>query len=250
MKILNLGCGSKTSPHSDVTNIDWSILLRIRSNPLLRALAPVLLNGDRLRRFQNMPNNLMVHDLSRGIPFPDASVDVVYHSHVLEHLDRDVAHGFIRECARVLRPGGLIRIVVPDFEFCCRNYLNHVGLCEKEGESAIGDHDSLFEPMLLQSVRREAHGTSLQPPLRRNVENLLLGYARKRGETHQWMYDRFNLAALLLSCGFTDPGVRSFDHSDIDDWHSLGLDMDESGNEYKPESLYMEATKICSGLMG
>ena len=186
----------------------------------------------------------MVHDLSRGIPFPESSVDVVYHSHVLEHLDRDVARKFIRECARVLRPGGLIRVVVPDFERYCRNYLHHVDLCEEKGGLVIGEHDTLFDPMLLQSVRREAHGTSEQRPWRRFVENLLLGDARKRGETHQWMYDRFNLAALLQACGFTEPCVRRFDHSAIDDWGLLGLDMDESGNEYKPESLYMEATTV------
>ena len=247
--MLNLGCGTKTSPHPSVVNIDWSILLRIRSNPVLRALAPVMLNGDRLRCFQNMPNNLKAHDLSSGVPFPNANVDVVYHSHVLEHLVRDVSYGFIRECARVLRPGGLIRVVVPDFERYCRNYLDHVAICEKDMR-VIGEHDNLFEPLLLMSARREAHGTSLQPPLRRFVENLLLGDARKRGETHQWMYDRFNFAALLLSCGFTDPGVRSFDHSAIDDWYSLGLDMDESGNEYKPESLYMEATRCSAKVEG
>ncbi len=244
MKILNLGCGTKTSPHSSVINIDWSILLRIRSNPMLRPLVPVLLNGERLRRFQTLPDNLMVHDLSRGIPFPDASVDIVYHSHVLEHLDRDTAHGFILECARVLRPGGLIRVVVPDFERYCRSYLDHVALCEKEGERVIDEHDSLFEPMLLMSVRREAHGTSQQRPLRRFIENLLLGDARKRGDTHQWMYDRFNLAALLQSNGFTNSCERSYDHSAFVDWSSLGLDMDESGKEYKPESLYMEATRF------
>lgn len=243
MKILNLGCGTKTSPHTSVVNIDWSILLRIRDNPVLKSLAPLLLNDERLSRFQALPENLMVHDLARGIPFPDASVDAVYHSHVLEHLDRDVARGFIQECARVLRPGGVIRIVIPDFERYCRNYLDHVGLCERLGQEAISQHDNFFEPMLLMSVRREAHGTSQQRPLRRFVENLLLGDARKRGETHQWMYDRFNLAALLESCGFTNPCVRSFDHSGIDDWASLGLDMDESGNEYKPESLYMEAIR-------
>ena len=218
----------------------------MRSNPILRALVPVLLNGERLRRFQSLPENLMVHDLSRGIPFPDSSVDVIYHSHVLEHLDRDAAHGFIQECARVLRPGGLIRVVVPDFERYCRNYLDHVALCEKGEELVIDEHDSVFEPMLLQSVRREAHGTSQQRPLRRFVENLLLGDARKRGETHQWMYDRFNLTSLLQSCGFNDPYVCHFDNSAIDDWHSLELDRDESGNEYKQESLYMEATKVIS----
>jgi SAM-dependent methyltransferase len=214
---------------------------------MLRGLAPVLLNGERLRRFHALPDNLMVHDLSLGIPFPDASVDVVYHSHVLEHLDRDVAPGFIRECARVLRTGGTIRVVVPDFERYCRNYLDHVDLCEGGEASVIGEHDRMFEPLLLQSVCREASGTSQQRPLRRFAENLALGDARKRGQTHQWMYDRFNLAALLQTCGFSDPCVRSFDHSAIDDWNLLGLDMDESRNEYKPESLYMEATKLAVG---
>lgn len=243
MKILNLGCGTKTSHHPSVVNIDWSILLRIRSNPLLRVLATVLLSGDRLQRFNALPKNLVVHDLSRGIPFPDASVDVVYHSHVLEHLDRDVAHRFIRECARVLRPGGLIRVVVPDFERYCREYLDHIVLCEKEGGRVINEHDNLFEPLLLQSVRREAYGTSQQRPLRRIVENLLLGDARKRGETHQWMYDRFNLGVLLQCGGFENPVVRNFDQSAIADWNLLGLDMDEFGSEYKRESLYMEATR-------
>jgi len=187
-----------------------SALLRIRSNPMLRALVPLLLNGERLSRFRSLPDNLMVHDLSRGIPFPDASVDLVYHSHVLEHLDRGVAPGFIQECARVLRIGGLIRVVVPDFERYCRNYLDHVGLCEKEGERVIGEHDRMFEPMLLQSVRREASGTSQQRPLRRFVENFVLGDARKRGHTHQWMYDRFNLVS-----DFYKPKAEVFPSVDI-----------------------------------
>ena len=95
-------------------------------------------------------------------------------------------------------------------------------------------------------MRRESDGTSHQRPVRRFVENLLLGDARKRGETHQWMYDRFNLSALLVSCGFIMPSIQSYDISNVDEWYSLGLDMDESGNEYKPGSLYLEATKQSS----
>lgn len=244
MKILNLGCGTKTGSHPFVVNIDWSILLRIRTNPLLRAMAPLLLNGDRLRRFKAIPDNLMVYDLSRGIPFPDASVDVVYHSHVLEHLDRYVAAGFIRECARVLRPGGIIRVVVPDFERVCRSYLDHVSQCEHRGDAeSINCHDNWIEAILLQSVRREAFGSSQQPRIRRFIENLLLGDARKRGETHQWMYDRFNLSTLLAACGFENIIVQSFQASRILNWSQYGLDEDEAGREYKPESLYLEASK-------
>jgi SAM-dependent methyltransferase len=250
MLILNLGCGSKTSPDPKVVNIDWSILLRIRSNPLLRRFAPLLLNGYRLERFKAMPDNLMVHDIARGIPFADSSVDMVYHSHVLEHLDRGVASQFIRECARVLKPGGLIRIVVPDFERYCRNYLDHVALCEVEGASAIEQHDSLLEPLLSMSVRREAFGSSQQRPVRRFIENLLLGDARRRGQTHQWMYDRFNLTALLIDGGFLETKVQRFDTSGMEGWAGLGLDVNDVGGEYKPESLYMEARRSSLGTKG
>lgn len=43
MQILNLGCGTKVSDDPAVVNIDWSIMLRIKRNPLLRAAVPVLL---------------------------------------------------------------------------------------------------------------------------------------------------------------------------------------------------------------
>lgn len=246
MKILNLGCGSKTSSYPGIINIDWSIMLRIRTHPVLRTIAPLFLNGGRLRRFRALPDNLLVHDFSHGIPFPDANVDVVYHSHVLEHLDRKIAGQFLAECGRVLCPGGIIRIVVPDFERCCRDYLSHVQVCERDGTSAIADHDHYLEPILLQSVRREAYGSSQQKTMRRSIENLLLGDARKRGETHQWMYDRFNLAALLLSSGFVGPVVKSYASSTIPDWENIGLDVNENGSEYKPGSLYMEATRSLS----
>jgi len=210
---------------------------------VLRSLAPLLLNGERLQRFRALPDNILVRNLAFGIPFGDASVDVVYHSHVLEHLDREVAGKFLVECWRVLRPEGIVRVVVPDFERYCRDYLKHVELCERLGAPAIAEHDRYFEPLLLQSVRREAFGTSQQRPLRRTLENLLLGDARRRGETHQWMYDRFNLTALLTASGFANVQILSFDTSRIPGWDRYGLDRNPDGTEYKPESLYVEAVK-------
>ena len=57
----------------------------------------------------------MVHDLSKGIPFDDNSVDVVYHSHLLEHIDRKNVPTFLKEIRRVLKPRGIHRIVVRIF---------------------------------------------------------------------------------------------------------------------------------------
>lgn len=242
MLILNLGCGNKTASQAEVVNIDWSIYLRIKSNPILAALAPVAFRGERLARFRALPDNIKVHNLAKGIPYPSDSADVVYHSHVLEHLDRPVAEAFLKEIHRVLKPGGTIRIVVPDLERICRDYLDHIGKCETDPAEAQR-HERYIAEMLEQSVRREAYGTSTQPPVRRFIENLLLGDARRRGETHQWMYDRISLPLLLQHVGFREPTLETHRTSRIQNFDTYSLDVDEAGEEYKPGSIYVEAVK-------
>ena len=95
--------------------------------------------------------------------------------------------------------------------------------------------------MLEQSVRREAAGTLMQPTVRRWIENRLLGDARRRGETHQWMYDRISLATLLRKLGYSDVRAWTFDTSGIPGWADYGLDTLPDGSEYAPGSIYMEA---------
>lgn len=75
------------------------------------------------------------------------------------------------------------------------------------------------------------------------MENFLFGDARRRGETDQWMYDRINLPALLLSTGFTEIRVCSWNESEIENWVQGGLEFDENLNEYKLGSLYVECRK-------
>jgi SAM-dependent methyltransferase len=242
MKVLNLGCGTKTSSRPEVINIDWSMYLRLKRNPILRAVAPVLIGGERLRRFKSLPDNVLVHNLANGLPFDSDSVDVVYHSHLLEHLDRDVAKAFLSEARRVLRPGGIHRIVVPDFESASKAYLSHLSLCEVNPSEAE-KHDDYIAALISQCVRREAYGTSQQRQLRRAVENVVLGDARRRGETHQWMYDRVTLTAILLSLGYRRAEVQSYTSSLIPNWNDFGLDLDETGSPHKRGSLYVEAIK-------
>lgn len=242
MRILNLGCGTKVSPSPDVMNIDWSITLRMKKNRALRVAAPLFLRGQRLDRFNSLPQNTMLHNLAKGLPFASNSVDVVYHSHLLEHLDTDTATTFLMEAKRVLKLGGIHRIVVPDLERAASAYVLHLSTSQSDSDEACR-HDSYVAALIEQSVRREAYGTSQQKPLRRSIENALLGGARRRGETHQWMYDRVNLGALLVSLGYRDPQLQSYSDSLVPNWNEYGLDVDERGNEYKPESLYMEALR-------
>ena len=242
MKILNLGCGHKVSAHLDIVNIDWSMHLRIRKSRLLSLLAPMVLSPARRKRLSDLPANIMAHDLSLGIPFADSSVDAIFHSNMLEHLDRDVAPLFLTEALRVLKPGGIHRIVVPDFELSCTRYLAHIASCELDPQLQP-QHDDYIAQVLEQSVRREAAGTRLQSPLGRVIDKTLLGDARKRGETHQWMYDRISLATLLRRLGYTDVRLLRHDSSGIVNWPQYGLDVNPDGSEYAPGSLYMEARK-------
>jgi SAM-dependent methyltransferase len=242
MRILNLGCGNKTSISTEVVNIDWSIYLALKRNWLANKFAPVLLNSERYERFKCLPSNIMVHDLAKGIPFDENSIDVVYHSHVLEHLDQTTARLFLTEIQRVLIPGGIHRIVVPDFEKKCTNYLSHVKDCISDKTEYL-KHDKYIGAIIEQCVRTEAYGTSQQKPIRRFVENILLGDARRRGHMHLWMYDQFNLTSLLTHLGYKNIVIHDFNSSNIPNWNQFGLDINDCGNEYKPESLYVEAQK-------
>lgn len=221
-------------------NIDWSPYLRIARNPVARRLAGVALDPVRRAKLRSLPANIVAHDLRQGIPFPDRSADVVYHSHLLEHLDRSDAESLMAEIRRVLKPDGIQRVVVPDLEIFARAYLAHGESCLAT-EAEVARHDEYVAAMIEQSVRREADGTSRQAPFRRRVETRLLGDARRRGETHQWMYDRFNLEALLERSGFADVKAHRFDTSDVPGWEEYGLDADGDGAAHKADSLYMEA---------
>lgn len=241
MLILNLGCGTKTSPLC--VNIDWSIHLRLRRSRAASSLALRVLQGERLERFRAIDTDrLVVRDLRRGIPFPDGTVDAVYHSHLLEHIDRAAVPMFLAEIFRVLRPGGMHRIVVPDWEEMCRAYIAHLEVCAESPDEQLR-HDGYIATMIEQLVRTEGYGSTQQRPLQRKIENFILGDARRRGEAHRWMYDRVSLGAVLANIGFEDIQRRTFLQSAITNWRATGLDEDSRGAEYKPKSLYIEAIK-------
>ena len=95
MKYLNIGCGSYYSTESTWTNLDFA-------------------SGNK---------HVIAHNLLKGIPFADNSFDFVYHSHVLEHFSKQDGERLIRECYRVLKPGGILRVAIPDLERIARNYI-------------------------------------------------------------------------------------------------------------------------------
>lgn len=67
-------------------------------------------------------------NVARGLPFTDGSASFIFASHVLEHLYHpEQSLQFLAHCQRVLAPGGVLRIVVPDIEQCIQAYANGDG---------------------------------------------------------------------------------------------------------------------------
>jgi predicted SAM-dependent methyltransferase len=128
-KLLNVGCGH--CYHSEWTNID------------------LVACGPDVRR----------HDLRRGLPYEDSSFDAVYHSHVLEHLAPEEATSMLGHCYRVLRAGGVLRVVVPDLEGIARTYLKTLeSALGDEDEWAVANHQWMTLELLDQMTRRRRGG--------------------------------------------------------------------------------------------
>ena len=127
-KMLNIGCGHRY--HSDWVNIDVD-----PSSP-----------------------EVMKADIIRGLPFSDNSFDVVYHSNVLEHLPYQMGQNMIAECYRVLKPGGIIRISVPDLEKICREYLANMEEAMKGDEEASFNYEWILIELFDQVSRNQTGG--------------------------------------------------------------------------------------------
>jgi hypothetical protein len=128
MKLLNFGCGS--TYHEDWINIDI---------------------------FSSSPK-VQEHDIRKSLPYPNEYFDACYSSHVIEHMMKNEAFNVIDECYRILKPHGIIRIVVPDLELLVRAYLNsleRVVSGEKEAES---DYNWMIIELLDQLVRSYSGG--------------------------------------------------------------------------------------------
>lgn len=63
-------------------------------------------------------------DLTNPLPIPPESVDFIYNEHFLEHLSISEGQRTIQDFLRVLKPGGVLRIAMPDLEYCMKEYFN------------------------------------------------------------------------------------------------------------------------------
>lgn len=222
-------------------------------------------------------------DVTRPLPFETASMEAVYHAHLIEHLEPSIGRRFIEDCYRVLRPGGVIRVTVPDLEQIAREYLDCLESAERGDEGSEARYDWIVLEMLDQLVRTRSGGEMLRHWSRdevpaepyvirrmgdqytatrkaivdhRRAHGCLPPWAdvdeagpdaeaalRRTGEVHRWMYDRFSLQRLLRSAGFHPVMVRAPAESHIADWTQFGLEVGPDGRVRKPDSIAVEGIK-------
>jgi ubiquinone/menaquinone biosynthesis C-methylase UbiE len=121
------------------------------------------------------------------LPFlADGSVELIYACHVLEHFGRNDYQRVLNEWSRVLAPGGVLRVAVPDFAVCARLYV--------EGKLAGGIRD---------------------------ITGLVVGGQRDKYDFHAVIFDEALLTSSLLAAGFRS--VRPWDwrtteHAGMDDY--------------------------------
>ncbi len=140
--LLNLGCGSFV--HDEWTNVD----------------------------FFSSSEKVIAHNLLQGVPFAANSFDAVYHSHVLEHFGKADARAFLAECHRVLKPGGVLRIVVPDLEGIAREYVRWLDLALQGAPGATPNLEWITIELLDQLARDSAGGEMAQTLTSGRIENL------------------------------------------------------------------------------
>ena len=128
MRLLNIGCG--TTFHPSWTNID------------------------------NVPAfpGVLKCDVRKGLPFDDEAFDAVYSSHIMEHLRPLDTEKLVREIYRILKPKGIVRVVVPDLEGIVLTYLKCLEKAQEGNRNIEQEYDWMMLELFDQAVRSEPGG--------------------------------------------------------------------------------------------
>ena len=166
--------------------------------------------GNRLAGWENYDYDV---DITKPLPFNDNHADRIFAEHVVEHTDSREVFGFFKECYRILKHGGRIRICVPSidkiYKFANEEYLNWLG------QSGFG-----------KSCKRSA------------VENMMVNHGHKT----VWSYE--TLTAALYGAGFNNLKCCSARLSDDPDFNDIEGHWKVIGNHNaEMESIAVEAEK-------
>jgi predicted SAM-dependent methyltransferase len=166
-------------------------------------------------------------DATKEFPFPDQSLDYILAEHVVQDLAYDETSQMLRECARVLRPRGRIRLSAPDLEKLCGLYEGRTGMEERYISWYVENH-AKWAPAELPGF----------------VINTIFREMR-------FVYDRRTIAYALRQEGFDE--IAFFAPGESEDPALRGLELhgvvlgDQEINRF--ESFVVEAAKGTSRLL-
>lgn len=184
-KYVQYGCG-EIAPE-EWMNFDASPTLRIQKTPFIGKLLKKRLNTV-------FPENVLYGDIIKGLPVPDNYCDGLFCSHTLEHLSLNDFRKALKNSYRILKEGGLFRIVMPDLESYARKYLAEVD--KGNAEAAF-----IFFEMSRMGVKERPKG----------IKGIAASVFGNSG--HLWLWDEASLKKELAAAGFKHIRRCDFDDS-------------------------------------
>lgn len=108
--------------------------------------------------------DILIRDVSEGLPFPDASFDAVFCIEVLEHVPNPF--GALTEIRRVLRPGGVLTLSVPNPYHFKELIWNLFRIADRQGHIYGWTRQNMTALGAMTGFRLDAFGgTYLHPPI-------------------------------------------------------------------------------------
>lgn len=178
VKFLHIGCGLNAP--QNWFNIDASPSLRISRLPVVGSVASKLLN------FPKWPTQAKYGNIVLGLDTQKEYYDLVFAAHVLEHLSLNDFHVALDNIFYYLKPGGFLRVIVPDLEIFIKNYtLSKMDQSSQDQASISFMQDTLLGVKLARS--------SYFSRLKEAFSN----------SKHQWMWDQESLVKAVKDHSFS-----------------------------------------------
>jgi len=114
---MNVQYGCALDAPQEWLNFDASPTLRLQKIPILGKFII------RRMKWVMFPDNVRYGDIVKGLPVSGNSCDLVYCSHILEHLSYEDLRTALANTFKILKPKGVFRLIVPDLESYIRQYV-------------------------------------------------------------------------------------------------------------------------------
>jgi len=129
------------------------------------------------------------HDINYGIPFRDFYVENIFTSHFIEHLTKEQGKVFLEECFRVLKKGGILRVICPSLNELIKEFKDDVIHYEETGDTEG------VQKYLIKDISHSKYYNKFS--------------------FHKHIYNFDKLRKILLDVGFKEVSKKSFQEGNI-----------------------------------